>query len=89
MKSETVDQYIYLPEQVFLVHRLTAFARNLHNEINRKRKVYFYDNGIRNAVTGDYKLPALCSDRSAGNLPRWLNPDPYSPGSLQNLNIPS
>ncbi|MGJ7033503.1 hypothetical protein [Niabella hirudinis] len=26
---------------------------------------YFYDNGIRNAVIGDYKQPALRNDRGA------------------------
>lgn len=62
---KTVDQYIYLLEQVFVVYRLNAFSRNLRNEINRKKKIYFYDNGIRNAVIGDYKQPGLRNDRGA------------------------
>jgi len=66
---KTVDQYIYLLEQVFVVYRLNAFSRNLRNEINRKKKIYFYDNGIRNAVIGDYKFPAQRNDRG----PLWEN----------------
>ncbi|ANH83378.1 ATPase [Niabella ginsenosidivorans] len=62
---KTVDQYIYLLEQVFVVYRLNAFSRNLRNEINRKKKIYFYDNGIRNAVIGDYKFPGLRNDLGA------------------------
>lgn len=62
---KTVDQYIYLLEQVFVVYRLPAFARNLRNEINSKKKIYFYDNGIRNAVIGDFKTPLQRSDRGA------------------------
>ena len=46
----TVSSYIDLLEKSFVVFRLNPFARNLRNEINSSRKVYFYDNGIRNMV---------------------------------------
>lgn len=38
-------------------YRLSAHSGNLRNEINRKKKIYFYDNGIRNALIGNYSLP--------------------------------
>jgi predicted AAA+ superfamily ATPase len=53
---KTVDSYIHLLEQVYVVYRLGAHSGNLRNEINRKKKIYFYDNGIRNALIGNYSL---------------------------------
>jgi uncharacterized protein len=58
---KTIDNYIHLLEQVFVVYRLDAYSRNLRNEINTKKKIYFYDNGIRNALIGDYR-PAIVRD---------------------------
>ncbi|MCB9306757.1 MAG: ATP-binding protein [Lewinellaceae bacterium] len=61
----TVEQYIALLEKSFIVFRLSALSRNLRNEINTSRKVYFYDNGIRNAVLADFKPLALRADAGA------------------------
>lgn len=51
---KTVDNYIYLLEQAFVVYRLGALSRNERNEISTKKKIYFYDNGIRNALIGNF-----------------------------------
>ena len=51
---KTVDSYIYLLEQVFVVFRLGTISRNERNEISTKKKIYFYDNGIRNALLGNF-----------------------------------
>lgn len=51
----TVEQYISLLEKAFVVFRVQALARNVRNEINTTRKIYFYDNGIRNAIIGNFK----------------------------------
>jgi hypothetical protein len=51
---KTVDNYIYLLEQVFVVFRLGTISRNERNEISTKKKIYFYDNGIRNALLGNF-----------------------------------
>lgn len=59
---KTVDQYIYLLEQVFVVYRLGAYSRNLRNEINTKKKIYFYDNGVRNALIGNYSSTDVRTD---------------------------
>jgi hypothetical protein len=62
---KTVDSYIHLLEQVYVVYRLGAHSGNLRNEINRKKKIYFYDNGIRNALIGNYSLPDNRNDIGA------------------------
>ena len=51
---KTVDSYIYLLEQVFVVYRLGTISKNERNEISTKKKIYFYDNGIRNAIIGNF-----------------------------------
>ena len=51
---KTVDSYIYLLEQVFVVYRLGTISRNERNEISTKKKIFFYDNGIRNALIGNF-----------------------------------
>lgn len=51
----TVVNYIDLLEKVFVVFRLYPFSTNQRNEITSKPKIYFYDNGIRNAVIGQFQ----------------------------------
>lgn len=50
----TVINYIDLLEKTFIVFRLHPFSRNQRNEITSKPKIYFYDNGIRNAIIGQF-----------------------------------
>lgn len=51
----TAEQYISLLEKAYVVFRVPPLSRNVRNEINTSRKIYFYDNGIRNAVIGNFK----------------------------------
>jgi hypothetical protein len=53
---KTVDHYIHLLEQVFVVFRMGTISRNERNEIITKKKIYFYDNGIRNAILGNFAV---------------------------------
>jgi len=48
--AETIETYIGLLEKCFIVFRLPSFSRNQRNEIKKGKKVYFWDNGIRNAI---------------------------------------
>ncbi len=59
---KTVNVYIDILEKAFIVFRLTPLSRNLRNEIKAKNKVYFYDNGIRNAVIGQLQPLAIRQD---------------------------
>ena len=56
LNRETVERYLYLLEQSFVIYRLSAFSRNLRKEISKSQKFYFYDNGIRNLMM-DNLLP--------------------------------
>jgi predicted AAA+ superfamily ATPase len=50
----TVERYINLLEQNFIIFSLRSFAKNLRNEIRKKEKYYFYDLGIRNALIENF-----------------------------------
>jgi predicted AAA+ superfamily ATPase len=50
----TIEKYIDLLEKTYIVFKLPAMNRNVRNEIKKGRKIYFYDNGIRNAVLGNF-----------------------------------
>ncbi len=63
--KETVENYICLLEKCFVVFRLDSFSRNLRNEIKKGKKVYFYDNGIRNAVISNFAPLELRTDVGA------------------------
>ena len=66
---KTVGRYLDLLEKSFIIHRLTAFSRNLRSEITSKSKYYFFDNGIRNAVISQFNT--LDSRNDIGSL--WEN----------------
>ncbi len=63
--KETVERYIDLLEKAFVLFRLNAFSRNLRNEIKKKKKIYFWDNGIRNAILRNFSPLALRTDTGA------------------------
>lgn len=65
----TIEKYIDLLEKSFIIFRLPAMSKNVRNEIKKGRKIYFFDNGIRNAVLGNF-LP-LFSRNDTGAL--WEN----------------
>lgn len=51
---KTVQRYIDLLEKSFIILSLEGFSRNLRNEITSKKKYYFLDVGIRNAVINSF-----------------------------------
>ena len=65
LDAKTVERYIGLLEQCYIIFRLPSYARNLRNELKSSRKIYFYDNGIRNALIADYNAPEIRQDIGA------------------------
>ena len=58
----TIQKYIDILEKGYIIFRLNSFSRNLRNEIKRNRKIYFYDNGIRNMIIGNFNPLRLRTD---------------------------
>jgi predicted AAA+ superfamily ATPase len=65
LDNQTVENYITLLEQTFIIFRLPPLSRNLRKELKTKRKIYFYDNGIRNAIIAQFQPLALRQDTGA------------------------
>lgn len=65
LDNKTVERYITLLEQCYIIFRLPSFSRNLRHELKASRKIYFYDNGIRNALIADYNAPEVRQDIGA------------------------
>ena len=61
----TISRYIDLLEKSMVVFRLRSFSRNLRNELKKSRKIYFYDNGIRNAILSDFRPFDIRLDKGA------------------------
>jgi predicted AAA+ superfamily ATPase len=61
----TVENYLDLLSKVFILFKLPAYSTNKRNEIAKSAKWYFYDNGIRNAVVSDFRLPSMRNDMGA------------------------
>ncbi|HAN19582.1 MAG: ATPase [Bacteroidetes bacterium GWC2_33_15] len=65
VSKDTIASYIDLLEKTFIIFRLEPFSRNLRNEISTNRKIYFYDNGIRNALISNYNPLSMRQDTGA------------------------
>lgn len=61
----TVENYLDLLSKVYILFKLPAYSSNQRNEISKAAKWYFYDNGIRNAVVNDFRIPAMRNDLGA------------------------
>lgn len=65
LDSKTVEKYVVLLEQSYVIFRLNSFSRNLRNELKTSKKIYFYDNGIRNALIANFNQIEGRADRGA------------------------
>lgn len=63
--KETIERYLYLLEEAYIIFRLPSFSGNLRNELKRSKKIYFVDNGIRNAVINLFNPVSLRNDTGA------------------------
>jgi uncharacterized protein len=63
--GKTIQKYIGLLEQAFIVFRLPSFARNMRNEIKRGQKIFFRDTGIRNGLLKNVQPLESRSDKGA------------------------
>jgi uncharacterized protein len=69
ISKNTVEKYLDLFSKVFIIYPVSGFSRNADNEITKKKKWYFVDNGIRNSVINHFNPLNMRED--AGKL--WEN----------------
>lgn len=63
--NKTVEKYIDLLEKCYIIFKLSAFNRNLRTELKKSKKIYFYDNGVRNAILNNFAPLSLRQDTGA------------------------
>lgn len=63
--GKTIDKYIDLLEKCYVIFRLGGLNRNLRTELKRAKKIYFYDNGVRNAIIQQFSPVQLRNDMGA------------------------
>ena len=61
----TIQKYIDILEKGYVVFRLSSFSNNIRNEIKKNKKIYFYDNGVRNMILGNFNQLDLRQDKGA------------------------
>ena len=66
---KTVMKYLDLLEKSFIIYEIGAFAKNPRKEIVKKKKYYFYDNGVINSLISNFNSLELRND--SGRL--WEN----------------
>lgn len=52
ISRSVVQKYIRLLEQTFIIKVIHSFSENPRLELKKAFKIYFYDNGLRNTLTG-------------------------------------
>jgi predicted AAA+ superfamily ATPase len=65
MARPTVERYLDLLEQTFVIFRLPSFSTNPRKEIAKSHKVLFWDTGIRNALLNSFATNELRPDIGA------------------------
>ncbi|HDS11818.1 MAG TPA: ATP-binding protein [Candidatus Wirthbacteria bacterium] len=65
ISRNTIDRYLEILEDTFVIFRLQAWSRNPRKELSKKSKIYFWDNGIRNAAINNFSPFEQRSDQGA------------------------
>ncbi|HEY5533849.1 MAG TPA: ATP-binding protein [Ignavibacteria bacterium] len=60
-----IEKYLTILEQTYVIYKLSSYCKNVRNEIRKSKKYYFYDNGIRNAIIGNFAPISLRTDKGA------------------------
>ena len=63
--TQTVSNYIEIFIKNYVLIPLPSFKTNLRRAVSLNRKLYFYDLGIRNILTKDFRPTALRPDKGA------------------------
>jgi predicted AAA+ superfamily ATPase len=83
----TIERYLELLEQTFVIFRLPAFSTNQRKEIAKSSKIFFWDTGVRNALLKELSVSEYRSDMGAlwenwvvSELAKWnlLKGQPYN-----------
>lgn len=63
--KNTISKYIDILEKGFVIFKLNSFSSNKRDEIKTNKKIYFYDNGVRNLLIGNFTPLEFRTDKGA------------------------
>lgn len=63
--AKTVEAYINVLEKAYIIFRLPSYSRNMRSELKHSKKIYFYDNGVRNALISGFSQVENRTDSGA------------------------
>lgn len=69
ISRNTLEDYVLKLQECSIIRICPSFSRNLANELKKGKKIYFFDNGVRNALVHDFS--PVASRQDAGAL--WEN----------------
>jgi uncharacterized protein len=81
MDNKTVSQYIWVMLKSFHIHLIRPYYNNLSSELRKMPKLYFADQGLRNALINNYSPIGLRQDKGEllENYVYLLLKDKYGP----------
>ena len=62
MDRKTVESYLDILEQTYIIFRMPSFSRNLRKELGKRYKIFFYDLGLRNTLINNFNPLKLRND---------------------------
>ncbi len=62
LKGETVENYISILEQTYIIFKLPSYSTNQRKELRKGKKIYFFDTGLRNALIADLRPAEIRQD---------------------------
>ncbi len=63
--KNTISKYIDILQKAYIIFKLSCYSKNSRDEIKTNKKIYFYDNGIRNMVIANFMELDLRTDKGA------------------------
>ncbi len=65
IQNKTIERYVDLLASCFIVKVVPSWSRNPTAELKLSKKIYFYDNGIRNAILKNFTPVPAREDKGA------------------------
>lgn len=65
LDSKTVEKYVDILEKCYVIFKLPSFSRNIRTELTKSKKIYFWDNGVRNAILQNFAPIEFRQDEGA------------------------
>lgn len=65
VSRNTLEDYILKLEECSIIRICPSYSRNLANELKKGKKIYIFDNGVRNALIHDFSSMSSRADSGA------------------------